>query len=221
MNKTLLGSFVGLLLGAVGGGFAGYFYSKNKYLALAEKEIESVKKVYEKHFSNPLISTSLPSDKEVNTVKITKPVPAPLIDPDKEIYQNYAGMYGGTNGEKPKVGSVKSTIKTDKSSKKPVKTPYVITPDEYQLSDYESETLLWYSDKILTDADGNIIHNINDVIGPEALSTFGRYLDDTVYVRDDSKKIDYEIIWDARKYASVNKLDGDKTLSEDSDSSID
>ena len=37
------------------------------------------------------------------------------------------------------------------------------------------------------------------------------------YVKDDSKKIVYEIIWDSRKYESVNKLDGDKTLSEDSD----
>ena len=51
MNKTLIGSFVGLLLGAAVGGFAGYFYGKNKYLAIAEKEIDSVKKVYEKHFS--------------------------------------------------------------------------------------------------------------------------------------------------------------------------
>ena len=220
MNKTLLGSFVGLLLGAVGGGFAGYFYSKNKYLAMAEKEIESVKKVYEKHFSNPSV---INSEKQENTTPtIGKPIiPTPLIDPEKEIYQNYAGMYGGNNGEKPKIGSVKSTIKTDKPSKKPVKTPYVITPDEYQLSDYESETLIWYSDKILADVDGNVIHNINEVVGPEALSTFGRYLDDTVYVRDDSNKIDYEIIWDARKYSSVNKLEGDKTLSEDSDSSAD
>lgn len=218
MNKTLIGSFVGLLLGAAAGGFAGYFYGKNKYLAIAEKEIDSVKKVYEKHFSNTPITNS---DEQTNTdSKISKPIPAPLIDPEKETYQKYAGMYNGNN-DKPKIGSVKSTIKTDKPSKKSVKTPYVITPDEYQLSDYESETLIWYSDKILADADGNVIHNINEIVGPEALSTFGRYLDDTVYVRDDSKKIDYEIIWDARKYASVNKLDGDKTLSEDSDYSAD
>ena len=215
MNKTLIGSFVGLLLGAAVGGFAGYFYGKNKYLAIAEKEIDSVKKVYEKHFSNTPVANS--EEQTDTTPKISTPIVAPLIDSDKETYKKYAGIYGGNNNEKPKIGSVKSTIKTDKPSKKPVKAPYVITPDEYQLSDYESETLIWYSDKILADADGNVIHNINEVIGPEALSTFGRYLDDTVYVKDDSKKIVYEIIWDSRKYESVNKLDGDKTLSEDSD----
>lgn len=214
MNKTFIGSFVGLLLGAVAGGFAGYFYGKNKYLAIAEKEIASVKKVYEKHFSNTPVANS--EEQTDTTQKISTPIAAPLIDSDKETYKKYAGIYGGNN-EKPKIGSVKSTIKIDKPSKKPVKTPYVITPDEYQLSEYESETLIWYSDKILADSDGNVIHNINEVIGPEALSTFGRYLDDTVYVKDDSKKIVYDIIWDSRKYESVNKLDGDKTLSEDSD----
>ena len=109
MNRTVLGSFIGLLLGAAAGGVAGYFYSKNKYLAMAEKEIESVKKVYEKHFSNPPI---INSEEQVDTTpKINKPIPAPLVDPDKETYQNYAGMYSG-NGDKPKVGSVKTTIKT-------------------------------------------------------------------------------------------------------------
>lgn len=44
MNRTILGSFIGLLLGAAAGGVVGYFYSKSKYLAMAEKEIESVKK---------------------------------------------------------------------------------------------------------------------------------------------------------------------------------
>lgn len=215
MNKSLIGSFVGFLLGTAGGIIAGYFYGKNKYLNMAEKEIESVKKVYEKHFSEKSIQNENKDIEEVPSVK--KPIPAPLVDPDKETYKNYAGMYGG-NPEKPKIGTVETTIKSEKPHKKPVKTPYVITPDEYQLSDYESETLIWYSDKILADADGNIIHNINEVVGPEALSTFGRYLDDTVYVRDDSKKIDYEIIWDARKYSSVNKLDGDNTLSEEDES---
>ena len=142
MNKTLIGSFVGLLLGAVAGGFAGYFYGKNKYLAIAEKEIDSVKKVYEKHFSNTSVANS--EEQTDTTPKIITPIVAPLTDSDKETYKKYAGMYGGNNNEKPKIGSVKSTIKTDKPSKKPVETPYVITPDEYQLSDYESETLIWY-----------------------------------------------------------------------------
>ena len=210
MNKTLIGSFVGFLIGAVGGIAAGYFYSKNKYLNMAEKEIESVRKVYEKHFSEH------PTE-ELTDHSLDKPVPAPLIDPEKETYKNYAGVYSGRSGE-PKVGSVKASIQTNKPHKSPVKTPYIVTPEEYRESDYESETLIWYSDKILADSDGNVIHNINEVIGPEALSSFGRYLDDTVYVRDDNKKIDYEIIWDSRKFSSVNKIDGDDTLSEDDES---
>lgn len=215
MNKTLIGSFVGFLMGTAAGTIAGYFYSKNKYLTMAETEIESVKKVYEKHFSENTLNKDVQIIPEKPNVK--NKISAPSLNSEKDNYKNYARMYSG-DPENPKIGSVQTTIKTEKPHKAPIKTPYIITPDEYQLSDYEAETLIWYSDKILADSDGNIIHNINEVVGPEALSTFGRYLDDTVYVRDDSKKIDYEIIWDSRKYSSVNKLSGDDTLSEEDES---
>lgn len=205
-GRTVIGSVILFILGGAGGVFAGYCIGKNKFLAMAEKEIESVRKVYEKHFSN-----------NSNQVLEPKPVPAPLKnnDPQKEQYKKYAGVYQGNDSSEPKVGTVKSSISTKKVTKTPEKVPYIITPDEYRDSEYESETLIWYSDKILADADGNIIHNVNELIGPEALSSFGRYLDDTVYVRDDKKKIDYEIIWDARKFKSVNNMSGDETLSEE------
>lgn len=205
--KIIIGSAVGFILGAVGGIFGGYYYSKNKYLEMAEKEIASVKKVYEKHFNQKENNKEVPSSK--------KPIIAPLTETtDQDNYKKYAGMYKDTDGS-PKIGTVHSSIPSNKQPKSPVKVPYIITPEEYRDSDYESETLIWYSDKILADADGNVIHNINEVVGPEALSTFGRYLDDTVYVRDDNKKLDYEIIWDSRKFSSVSKLAGDATLSED------
>lgn len=196
MNRTVIGSFIGLILGAVGGFIGGCFYAKNKYLNMAEQEIESVRKVYEKHFGkqtdikepekdNPLIVNKKPEDSDLH-----------------KKYIKYAGMYSG-GGENPKVNT---TIKSPEKPKTPDisrKIPYVITPDEYMQSENKSETLIWYSDKILADEDGNVIHNINEKIGPEALNTFGRYLDDTVYVRDDENKVDYEIIWDPRKFSSL------------------
>ncbi len=218
MNKNVIGSLVSLVVGTAVGVIGGYFYAKNKFLEEAEKEIASVKKVYEKHFNN--ISPAQVSEGEQVNKPFIKETPSQTstVDQTKKEYKKYASVYSSNEENNSKIGSIKSTIKTSKSSKKPVKTPYVITPEEFQLSEYKSETLIWYSDKILADDNGNIIHNVNEVVGPEALSTFGRYLDDTVYVKDDTKKIDYEIIWDARKYASVNKFFGDDTLSEDSES---
>lgn len=196
-----IGLFV---LGSAGGFLAGYLVSKNRYLDMAEKEIASVKKVYEKYFS-PSIKIEPAKVNDDGALKVKEPVGKPS-DPVKETYTKYAKQYSGS-GEDPKIGSVKSSIQTKKVTKTLKITPYIITPEEYNDSDYEVVTLVWYSDKILADTDGNIIHNVNEVIGPEALSTFGRYLDDTVYVRDETKKIDYEIIWDTRKYAAANDLD--------------
>lgn len=201
MNKAIISSFAGFILGAIGGFVGGYYYTKNKYLSLAEKEIDSVRKVYEKHFANePQIKqpTALENPQTINnTIQEAK-----ASDNDKKTYQNYAGMYGGERPAK-KHGSNKST-------------PYVISPTEFSESEYEAITLFYYSDKVLADMDGNIIHNINELIGPEALSTFGRYTDEehdydnVVYVRDDNKKVDYEISWDVRKYSDVKKRSGDK-----------
>ena len=81
MNKTLIGSFVGLLLGAAAGGFAGYFYGKNKYLAIAEKEIDSVKKVYEKHCADTTVVNC--EEQTDTTAKISTRIASPLIESDK------------------------------------------------------------------------------------------------------------------------------------------
>lgn len=211
-TRNIVISATCLIIGSVGGFFAGYYFSKNKYLAIAEKEIASVKKVYENHFNKQ----EQPEVVESKPIPPKRPIPVPLVDPEKEEYKNYAGMYGKESSE-PIGKPSKTSIGTPKIPKKTSpKLPHVITPEEFRDSELEAETLIWYSDKILADSDGRIIHNPNEVIGPEALSTFGRYMDDTVYVRDEDKKIDYEIIWDARKYSSVHKS-GDGALPSDDD----
>lgn len=207
-SKTFISSSIFFALGLAGGAVIGYFYSKNKYLAMADKEIESVKKVYQKYFeTKPSKTDPTPSSQEQPTKSIT-----PDNSANKE-YKKYAQVYGGNNPA-PKIGTVRSTIAEENEKKQPVKTNpdiYVITPEEFADSEYKSETLMYYADKVLADEDGNIIKNINEVIGPEALSTFGRYDDNVVYVRNEAHKIDYEIIWDSRRYSVLNKLPGDNS----------
>ena len=38
------------------------------------------------------------------------------------------------------------------------------------------------------------------MVGLESLDHFGEYEEDTVYVRDDSKKVDYEILRNTEEY---------------------
>lgn len=203
MNKTVIGTIIGFILGAAAGITGGYFYTKNKYLAKADAEIESVRKVYEKHFGKENASKDdLVEKKPENKMDIR--THSSIENNIQTEYKKYTKLY-----KNEPISTSKEKNSRDNFS--------IITPEEFRDSDYDTETLIWYADKILTDADNNIIHNINEVIGPEALNTFGRYLDDTVYVQDDNKQIVYEIIWDSRKFSSVNRLGDDPVLASDID----
>ncbi|MCD8158567.1 MAG: hypothetical protein LUD77_06675 [Clostridiales bacterium] len=84
--------------------------------------------------------------------------------------------------------------------------PYVISPDEFsEIEDYETISLTYYSDDILTDEDDEPVENIDETVGSMFSSYFGEYEDDSVFVRNDRLKCDYEILLDQRKYSEVLK----------------
>ena len=81
---------------------------------------------------------------------------------------------------------------------------YIIRPDEFgEYDDYDAISLTYYADHILTDEDDEIVEDIEDKIGFDALSHFGEYEEDSVFVRNDRIKCDYEILLDQRKYSEV------------------
>lgn len=86
-------------------------------------------------------------------------------------------------------------------------TPYVIPPEDFgEFEDYERISLTYYSDGVLTDENDEIIDDVEDSVGMDSLNHFGEYEDDSVFVRNDRKKCDYEILLDFRKYEDVVKM---------------
>jgi hypothetical protein len=84
--------------------------------------------------------------------------------------------------------------------------PYVISPDDFdELDDYESESLTYYADGVLTDFMDNVIENVDELVGEESLNHFGDYEDDSVFVRNDRLKKDFEILMDIRNFSDVRK----------------
>ena len=82
--------------------------------------------------------------------------------------------------------------------------PYVISPDDFEDNDdYDVVSLIYYSDKILADEDDNVIEDVEGTVGEDSLKHFGEYEDDSVFVRDDVHKTDYEILLDDRKFADI------------------
>ena len=84
--------------------------------------------------------------------------------------------------------------------------PYVITPDEFgELDGYNTVSLTYFKDGIIADDCNEIIDNAEDIIGIDPLTHFGEYEDDSVFVRNDMNKNDYEILRDQRNYSDVIK----------------
>lgn len=81
-----------------------------------------------------------------------------------------------------------------------VETPYVIPPEEFDEIGYETVSLTYYADGVLTDEDDNIIEDPETLIGDEALTSFGEYEQDSVFVRNDENATDYEILLDSRTF---------------------
>ena len=53
--------------------------------------------------------------------------------------------------------------------------------------------------------DDEKVEDVDNVVGLESLAHFGEYEDDSVFVRNDRLKCDYEILLDQRTYSDVIK----------------
>ena len=75
--------------------------------------------------------------------------------------------------------------------------PYVISPHEFGEKDgYECISLTYYADGIVTDDANEVLDNWPDLVGPDFMSHFGEYEDDSVFVRNEDRQTDYEILRD-------------------------
>lgn len=91
----------------------------------------------------------------------------------------------------------------EEKEERDVDKPYIIPESEFsELEGYNVETLYYYEDGVLTDDQNNIIDDVDDIVGEETLSEFEENEDcDSIYVRNDKLKCDYEILRDMGRYS--------------------
>lgn len=63
--------------------------------------------------------------------------------------------------------------------------------------------MTYYADQVLVDENDEMIEDVEEMVGFESLNHFGEYEDDSVFVRNDAKKCDYEILLDQKLYSDV------------------
>lgn len=80
----------------------------------------------------------------------------------------------------------------------------VVSPEEFDDSDFDKISLTYYSDEVLAyDDSDEVIDDVDDIVGHKSLNTFGQYEEDTVYVLDFDECVGYEICKDYRPYSDV------------------
>jgi hypothetical protein len=87
------------------------------------------------------------------------------------------------------------------------KIPYTITSEEFGMEDdYETISLTYYSDGVLVSDNGLKMskEDIDQSVGSDYLNYIG--INDSIYIRNDHRKCDYEILVDPWKtYADMLK----------------
>lgn len=82
---------------------------------------------------------------------------------------------------------------------------YLIAPENFgEKIEYGTKSLTYYADGVITDEINEPIPNFDEIIGNHFLDHFGDYEDDSVYIRDDTNEMDYEILKSDSMYNSEN-----------------
>lgn len=166
--------FVTFALGAAVGSVAAWSLLKSKYQREAKEEVEEVREYYRQKEEN------FEGEPDKNPEEENRPMD---LHEYISLTESYTGQEGGSEEMR--------------------ETPYVITPEEFAADDeYQSESLTLYACGTLTDDFDNPIEDVPAMVG-DALDHFGEYEDDSVFVRNDQYKCNYEILKDTRTFEDV------------------
>ena len=178
MSKA--GYFLAFAVGAAAGSFGAWQLLKKRYEERLETEIASVKEAFGRN--------TKPEEPEVKEVQMESSM-------KQEDYAQVAQIVA-KSGYVPEVPEVP---KHD--------GPYTISPDEFgEFYEYSKVYLTYFADGVLSDNEYDMLTSteIEQSCGYECLDHFGEYEEDTIWVRNDAKRCDYEITKDLRNYTELS-----------------
>ena len=190
MNNGLK-SFLMFTVGAAAGSLVTWKLLKTTYERIAQEEIDSVKEVYYKAAEEAMniLDEADKAQKEYEEGS----------SKNKPNMKKYSSMISNLSYVNSKEDNTDEDEEYEDDDR-----PYVISPDEFgEFEDYEQISLTYYADGILADEMDNEIEDVDNIVGLDSLDTFGKYEDDSVYVRNDSLKCDYEILADNSNYSDI------------------
>ncbi len=206
MNRSVLSKIFWFGVGASVGSFVTWKVMNETYKQAADQEIESMREYYhekyEKNYKPLTFDHKILTEEEYAQIEDNDYVP--LTDEDCIVVEDPT-MLKECESKIDELG-YKNYAEVTKPNKeeKNMSEPYVISPDEFgEYKDYKCTSLVYFSDGVLADYDYERIDDVDDLIGYDSLDHFGEYEDDSVFVRNDRLKTDYEVLLDARHYGEI------------------
>ena len=177
---------------------------KTKYDKIIQEEIDSIKETFAEVYPEIKEQEEEPSEDDVDPRQINwddledldeeddEYVPSQEeLDEYRDIARNYTNEKGGAE-----------EMSND---------PYVISPYDFgEIDGYSTIELTYYMDNILEDENYHIVTDADELIGSKALTTFGEYEDDSVFVRNDRLRTDFQILKDYRTYDEAKHIGPDQ-----------
>ena len=197
MSRTSTKMFI-FAAGAAIGSAVAWMYAKKYYERIANDEIESMKEWVARRVEeqNEKTSDTNVTKRDANLI-IEKPDLMEYAAKVKDLgYYDYSKKNEPANEEKEEV-----ELDLDDRI-------YVIKPEAFGEEDgYEEVSLTYYSDGVLTDEQDNPIEDVESMVRADFADYFGVYEDDSVFVRNELLRTDFEILADQRKYSDLAKND--------------
>ena len=175
----------GLITGAV----MTYFAMKNKCEEYIQNEIKEVKdELHNRHNDDENDVIDVDKTEEVNDTEEVK---------DTENVENHQEYNELINEYAPENEVEINEIKRENDPR----FAHIVTPEDFgSIEGYDYDSLYWHPNNVVTNntdteiIDSDELYNLVGMSWSEIKSHFGEYEDDTVFVRNNDLKCDYEIL---------------------------
>lgn len=196
--KNTLSNVLIFAVGAAIGSVATWYFVKTKYERIAQEEIDSVKEEFAKHtYVGPQDIDEAKTEVEPKTEPIIVDGFTQGISSEKK---EYTDLIQGLGYRKySEIGASQSTNTPTVDATEGEGGPIVITPEEFGDKDYKIVELTYWADNVVTDTKNKRIKDVESLLG-NTLERFGEHEPDALHVRNDEKKIDFEILRDLKRY---------------------
>lgn len=209
MKITFLKTSLTFVIGVTVGSAVTLYYLKDKYAKIAQDEIDSVKEVFYTNLRKTVKDEETKKSSNENTLK--KVDDETLKNVKETSYKDYSSYK-----EKTKDYIIVNEEDDDEYEDQPDppvspkmmgngdEKPYIIREDEFdEFDDYSVISLYYYADKKLADDNDQLVEDVDDVVGFKSLEIFDEHDIDTLYVRNDRLKVDFEILRCLQNYSDI------------------